>query len=331
MRIAVVYNKPELSYYSSAGEQEAVDGVLVEAAAVQNALKELGHKVVCLALALPIEEAKQKLQTLKVDLVFNLFEGFSGFPDSEPDIPEYLSQLDLRFTGCPPEALRLALNKSEAKRVLSKGGILTPSSQLIGTSNLTSFHLNYPCIVKPNSEDASHGLTADSVVHDFSALSKQLRRMVNTYGMKEVLVEEYIDGREFNATATGNHSGQVLAISEIKYSLPPDMPRIITYAGKWDEDSEDFRGTKPVCPADISESERLDINDIVEKSYLLTGCGGYARVDMRMNRLGKVYVLEVNPNPDISPDSGAALQAKSAGMNYTDFIGKIISLALEDK
>jgi hypothetical protein len=95
MRIAVIYNKPELSYYSSAGEQEAVDGVLVEAAAVQNALQELGHEVVSLALALPIKEAKQKLETLKADLVFNLFEGFSGFPDSEPDIPEYLSQLQL--------------------------------------------------------------------------------------------------------------------------------------------------------------------------------------------------------------------------------------------
>ncbi len=329
MRIGIVYNKPVPSYYDITGEQKAVDGVLNAVTAVQWSLLELGHSVTCIPLDLPVETAKRKLSRLRADMVFNLFEGFCGYPDTEPDIPAILSDSGIPYTGCPPDTLKLALNKAASKTVLKSGGLFTPDFQLLGPGNLSSFRLSYPCIVKPNGEDASHGVSEDSVVNDFPSLKKQLTRIIHLYGGEETLVEEYVDGREFNATVIGNSCGRVLAISEIAFELSPGMPNILTYESKWDTESDYYRGTGVVCPARVSEDEKQKITEAVEKAYSLTGCRGYARIDMRMDKQGKINVIEINPNPDIAPDSGAALQAKAAGLKYTQFIERIVSLAME--
>jgi len=329
MYITVIYNKPVSSYYSGTGEEAAVKGVLTEAAAVKKALLESGYRVASIPLSLPFEKARETLGRLKTDLVFNLFEGFPGFPESEAEICQVLSDLGVLYTGCPPQALRLALDKAETKLRLQAGEISTPDFQLLTPGTLSDFSLEFPCIIKPNSEDASHGITEDSVVSDFQELETQIGKVATQYRTGEALVEEYIDGREFNTTVTGNTRKKILAISEIEFSLPAELPSIITYAGKWEEESQYYKGTKPVCPARITENEKQKIIEIAEKASTITGCRGYARVDMRMDRRGRIYVLEVNPNPDISPDSGAALQAKTIGMTYTEFIRRIVLLAME--
>lgn len=329
MRVAVIYNKPVSSYYDVTGEQKAVLGVITEVVAARRALRELGHTVICVPLALPLETARDKLQRLQVDLAFNLFEGFCGYPGSEPDVPVILSELGIPYTGCPPGALKLALDKAKTKAVLKAGGIDTPDFQLLGSKDLSSFHLGYPCIVKPNNEDGSHGMSAESVVSDLPSLERQLTKVINLYGREKALVEEFIDGKEFNTTVMGNGEGKVLAISEIAFSLPPGMPKILTFAGKWEKESVYYLGTEVVCPADIPEYDRQRIASTAEKAFRLIGCRGYARVDMRMSNQGRLVVLEVNPNPDITPDFGAALQAEAAGLSYTRFIEKITLLALD--
>lgn len=329
MRVAVIYNEPEVSYYTAAGEQAAVEGVVVEAAAVKQALEELGHEVTCLGLHMPSDDARQDLARLETDIVFNLFEGFAGLPGSEADIAGILTDLGKNYTGCPAQALKLCLDKPRTKRVLSAGGIAVPDFQVLSAGTFSQFHLAYPCIVKPVGEDASHGITTGSVVHDYVSLKNQFDKLLTVYKAVDILIEEYIGGREFNVTVTGNSRPWILAISEIVFSLPPGMPEIITYEAKWEKDSVYYRGTQPVCPAAVSENDEFTIAAVARKSYRLTGCRGYARVDMRMNERGELYVLEVNPNPDISPDSGAALQARTAGLDYTAFIGKIVSLAIE--
>jgi D-alanine-D-alanine ligase len=109
------------------------------------------------------------------------------------------------------------------------------------------------------------------------------------------------------------------------------MPRIVTFAAKWEPDSLYFQSTRVVCPADISAEERENIAQTVVAAFRLIGCQGYARADMRMNREGRLNVIEVNPNPDISPGNGAARQAEASGMTYTQFVEKILQLALEGK
>lgn len=329
MHITVIYNKPVYSYYSGTGEEEAVRGVETEAAAVIKALLESGYQVDCVPLSLPFEEAGEIISNLKTDLVFNLFEGFPGYPETEADICQVFTDLGMPYTGCPPQALRLALNKAETKSLFKAGNISTPDFQLLTPGTLSEFSLEFPCIIKPNSEDASHGITEDSVVRDLPELETQIRKVATQYRTGEALVEEYIDGREFNTTVTGNNRKRVLEISEIEFSLPSGLPSIITYAGKWEVESQYYKGTKPVCPAQVTENEKHKIFEIAEKACTITRCRGYARVDIRMDSQGRIFILEVNPNPDISPDSGAALQAKTAGMTYTEFIRSLVSLAME--
>jgi D-alanine-D-alanine ligase len=327
-RVAIVYNKPYPSRYDSAGEQRAVLGVLDAVTAVHQALLETGYQITCVPLAPPSKSTRRKLNSLDADLVFNLFEGFCGYPKTEAIVPEALSEMGIPFTGCPDTALRLALDKAKVKVLLQATGIPTPDFQLLNPETLHMFQLGYPCIVKPRSEDASHGLSEASVVTDSASLEKQVRLISASYD-GGAIVEAFIDGREFNATVLGNSQGTVLPVSEIVYSLPSEKPRVLTFAAKWEPDSLYFQGTKVVCPAEIRSDEQESLSQMALAACRLLDCRGYARVDMRMDKEGHLNVIEVNPNPDISPDSGAARQAQAAGMNYTQFIEKIVELALE--
>jgi D-alanine-D-alanine ligase len=327
-RVAIVYNEPYPSRYDSAGEGRAVLGVLDAVTAVHQALLEIGYQVTRVPLAPPLKSTRRKLSSLDADLVFNLFEGFCGHPETEAFVPEALSEAGIPFTGCPGTALRLALDKAKVKVLLKAAGIPTPDFQLLNPQIMPMFQLGYPCIVKPRSEDASHGLSEASVVTDSASLEKQVAAVSKSYG-GGALVEEFIDGREFNATVLGNSQGTVLPVSEIVYSLPPEIPRILTFAAKWEPDSLYFQGTRVSCPAEISADEQESINQIALAAFRLLDCRGYARVDMRRDKEGRLNVIEVNPNPDISPDAGAARQAEAAAMTYTQFIEKIVKLALE--
>lgn len=326
MRIAIAYNEPCESRYDTCGEQKAVTGVLDAVEAVRAALTELGYNVVQLSLSPPLTSIKSKLEESKIDIVFNLFEGFCGYPETEAELPELLETIGIPYTGCTPYVLRLALDKARTKEILKAEGIPTPDFQLIDPETVQTFKLRFPCIVKPRGEDASHGLTEESVVNDYTSMAKQVKKISEHYG-REVLVEEFLDGQEFNATVMGNNECIVLPVSEIIYSLPPGMPRILTFSSKWESGSIYYEGTKAVCPAQIPPEEYQRVANTALRTFQTLKCHGYARVDMRMDRQRQINVIEVNPNPDISPGYGAARQAETAGMNYTRLIEKILQLA----
>ena len=329
-RVAIVYNEPHHSRYDAAGEGKAVLGVLESVEAVHRALLELDFDVTRVPLVPPLGRAEKKLRNLNKDLVFNLFEGFCGYPETEAVLPEILSKIGIPCTGCPVSALKLGLDKAKMKVIHKAAGIRTPDFQLLNPAILNMYRLGYPCIVKPRCEDASHGLSAESVVNDFASLKRQIRLVSNCYG-GDALVEEFINGREFNATILGDSKCTVLPVSEIVYSLPSGMPRILTFAAKWEPDSPYFEGTKAICPAEVEAEERERIAETAVAAFRILGGKGYARVDMRIDHEGQVNVIEVNPNPDISPGSGVVHQAEAAGMTYTQFIEKIVQLALYGK
>jgi D-alanine-D-alanine ligase len=326
-RVAIVYNKPHYSHYDAANEGKAVFGVLEAVESVHRALLELSFEVTQVPLVPPLERAKKKLRNINADLVFNLFEGFCGSPETEAILPKILSEMGIPHTGCPASALRLGLDKAKMKVLLKAAGIRTPDFQLLNPDTLNWFRLNYPCIVKPRCEDASHGLSPESVVNNSASLMRQIGLVSSRYS-GGAIVEEFIDGREFNATILGNYECRVLPVSEITYILPPGMPRILTFAAKWEPNSFYFEGTETICPAQVTVEERERITDTTIAAFRIIGGQGYARVDMRMDREGQVNVIEVNPNPDISPGSGAVRQANAAGMTYIQFIQKIVQLAL---
>jgi D-alanine-D-alanine ligase len=326
-RIAIVYNEPDPSKYRPGEKKEAIAGILSSVKAVHQALLLSGYDVIEVPLLPPLERASEELKSLAADVVFNLFEGFAGSSETEATVAEVISELGIPYTGCPAETLALALDKAKTKAILGEAGFATPRYQLLSPETMSEFHLSYPCIVKPCNEDASSGLSEKSVVNDSTALEEQVKIVSKYYG--QALVEEFVDGREFNATILGNSEYTALPVSEISYQLPPEMPKILTFAAKWEPESLYFQGTKAVCPAQLPDNEREHIAETALEVFQLFSCRGYARVDMRLSRGEQLNIIEVNPNPDISPDSGAALQAKTAGMDYPKFINKIALLALE--
>jgi len=244
MRVAIVYNEPQQSRYDALGEEKAVLGVLESVEAVHRALLELDFDVTLIPLVPPLEQTEKELRNLDKNLVFNLFEGFCGYPETEEVVPQILSEMGIPFTGCPGPVLRLALDKAKTKLILQAAGIKTPDFQLLNPKTINTFQLDYPCIVKPRCEDASNGLSAESVVQDFWALDRQVNVISDSYG-GDAIVEKFITGREFNATVMGNSEFTVLPVSEIVYSLPSGMPEVLTFDAKWKPDSPYLKAQSP--------------------------------------------------------------------------------------
>jgi D-alanine-D-alanine ligase len=146
---------------------------------------------------------------------------------------------------------------------------------------------------------------------------------------QEVIIEEYIDGRELNVAIL---DGDILPISEITFdTLPDGLPKIVTYEAKWSEDSVYYKSTIPKCPTELDHSLERKVKELARTAYEAMECRDYARVDIRLNKKNVPYVIEVNPNPDISPDTGFVRSASAAGISYEELLYRISSLALKRK
>jgi D-alanine-D-alanine ligase len=327
-KVAIIYNQPERSRYADMGEGAAIAGVLEEVDAVEKALGELGYDCFRVPLSPPLDRVRDVIDSVSADLVFNLFEGFDGQPHTEAVIAEMISQTRVPFTGCPTEAIKLCIDKVRVKDILAANGIKTPRYLLVSGKPPPDLDLTFPCIVKARTEHASHGISEDSVVYDIRQLETQTAKVRCLFG-GEALVEEYIDGREINALAMGKSKVDVFPLSEILFDLPGGKPRILTYASKWDPENDYYDSSTRRCPAELEEEARCAVVDAVLSVFHSCIYSGYARVDFRQDAQGNMQVIDVNPNPDISPDAGAAYQAKASGLSYNKFIERIISIALE--
>jgi D-alanine-D-alanine ligase len=330
MKIAIIFNEPKPDRYDDMGEGIAVASVMEEVKPVNRALRKLGHSTIRVPLSPPLDQVRNVIKALEADLIFNLFEGFDGMSETEAQVAHILEEVGIPFTGNPSAALALALDKPRAKAVLNAGGVRTPRYRVLRPDTVNLFDLNFPCIVKPAREDASHGLSEESVVNDFEQLRTQVHRVSQAF-RGDALVEEFLEGREFNATVIGNGHPIVLPIAEMVYYLPPDLPKLLTFAAKWYKETPYYKGTKARCPAKINEETIELISHTAATAFTLIGCRGYARVDMRLDDEEIPNVLEVNPNPDISPGYGVARQARAAGMSYEQFIEQILEMALENQ
>jgi D-alanine-D-alanine ligase len=263
------------------------------------------------------------------EMVFNLCEG--AFENSlfEMNVAALLELFGLKFTGSGPLALGLALNKGLAKDILSRRGIPTADYCVVDSLPVRlSNDLRFPIIVKPLREDASVGIEADAVVKNIDELEKRVDYVLKNY-YQPALLEEYIEGREFNISVLGNGSEKrTLPPSEIDFSgYPEGTPKICCYEAKWITMSPLYIKSPPICPADIPASLAGELRDVALQAYDAIGCRDYARVDLRVGTDGGLRVLEVNPNPDISSDAGFVRAAKSAGLEYHQLIGEIVRVA----
>ena len=328
LKVALIYNDPIPDRYTQMGEADAITDVLEEVNAVNDALLVMGYSVTKVPLLPPIDGVRATLASLGADIFFNLFEGFAGQPETEAMVAAMLAAMGKPFTGSTAPTLALALDKAKAKELLIAAGVNTPRYQVLFPHTVGTFNLRFPAIIKPVAEDASHGMTQDSVVYDSGALGKQVERVCAGYGGR-ALVEEFLNGRELSATIMGIRKPVVLSISEIVFSLPDGLPDMLTFGAKWLTDDVYFHHTDPVCPAQVDDVLQAHIAKVALSAYRLLDCRSYARVDMRLDAEGHASVLEINPNPDISLTSGAVRQASAIGLTYPQFVDRIVQLALD--
>lgn len=281
-----------------------------------------GYRPEVIAVGRVTADLIRRLLELAPRFAFNLCEEIDGDGRMEMAFAGLLELLGIPFTGSDSFALGLALDKFRVKQLLEAEGIPVPRGILCRPGSAPDLPpgMKFPVIVKPGREDASLGVNGDSVCATPDDVGRQVRYIHEVY-RQEALVEEFLDGREFNVSVIGEGAPEVLAISEIDFSrLPADEPKIVSYRAKWDETSAQFGGTTPICPAGIPGGMKERIDSIALASYRAVGCRDYARVDMRTDSTGAVYVLEVNPNPDLSPQAGFARAARAAGFSYEDII-----------
>ncbi len=326
MKIAVCFNQaPPQSLYGEELDRISETGAELEAEAVASALRTLGHEEVLVPLGDDLASFIAALQAAEPELVFNLCEGFWGQSSRELHVAALFELLGLEHTGSPALTLGLTQDKALTKDLLSRHALPTPNYFLLqpGESLPKTLDLSWPLIVKPCREDASLGITEESVVNDEIALAGRVRYIHERY-RQGALIEEFIDGREFNAAVLGEHDLEALPTSEICFHA--ELPRqIVSYAGKWLEDSAEYAATEPACPAELSPREQESIQQAALRACRLLGCRDYARVDIRLHD-GIPYILEVNANPDISPWAGLARAARAAGVDYPTLVGRIVEL-----
>ncbi len=298
---------------------------------IENHLRTFFSDVSSLAVDRDVNRTIQEITKYNPDAILNFVESVEGIAHYEYCMAGLYELLEYEYTGNVPQTLGNCLNKKRTKEILYSNGIKTPRAITLSPNQKFTrkdINLNYPLILKLIDEDASIGISENSVVNNYRELRKHYTFLTETYN-KKLIVEEYIVGRELNCAVLG---GKTLPISEIDFTgLPENLPKIVTYDGKWIEGSTYYNYTKPVCPANIEESKEKQIKEIAVDAYNVLGCRDYARVDIRLSNDGIPYVIEVNPNPDVSSDSGFARAAAASGKNYSELLFTITNFALQRK
>jgi D-alanine-D-alanine ligase len=332
-RVVVIYNR-DFEGAEADPENKAREDIKGIAEHVISLLESRGCNAVGLGITDDVVAAVSELRELRPDAVFNLCESIGGDNRFEPLLPLLMDREGIAYTGSNSLSLSLALHKHKAKEILRARGVSTPEAVFLTTPDVSSVAVPFPLIVKPSREDASVGITRESVVWTRETLEQRVAYVLSHY-RQPVLVERYIDGREIYVSMLGRSEGapDVFPFYEIDFSeMPADRPRIVSFEGKWVEDSAEYNGTKPVRCTNVSPETAERIKTTALTAFEALELRDYARVDIRLAADGIPYVIDVNPNCDLSDVAGGfSKAAKAAGLSYEQVIVRIVELALARK
>jgi D-alanine-D-alanine ligase len=259
-------------------------------------------------------------------VIFNWCEGLDGQPNAYDLVARTLDDFGFAYTGSGPWALQHTQNKADFKTVLDALDIATPRWRVFADTRAIEQWTIFPAIVKPVAEHCSYGITADSVVDDAAGLRRQIEFVMDKFGVG-ALVEEFIVGREVNASIWGNGSPYVLPLYEIEFPDIDDPRRqVVDFDAKWTLDSFQYTHTPSRCPADLDAQTAARARGTALAAYRAMRCRDYGRIDLRL-RDGVAYVIDVNANCDITIDGGFAKTAKVAGYDYGAMASQIVSWA----
>ena len=316
MRLVILYDPGAADWTA-----EDVASVMRAVDAISMIFSGMGHQV----QKVPVRPDPRWLsQCRRADLVFNLCEGVHGVAHWEDHVAAGLEFAGIPFTGAGAWTVAACRRKAVANAILAAAGLPIPAWVVAHGRIPDDFPL--PAIVKPAAEDASAGLDRASVVTDKKSLRARVAAMTEQFD--DVLVQQYIPGREFNVGIVGTRT---LPVAEIDFStMPQGTWPILTYAAKWQVGSAEDLGSVPVCPAAIPERLTARLVRTAEAAWRAMQGKGYGRVDMRVDSEGKPWVLEVNPNPDLTDEAGLARMGRAAGWEYPELVRRVAEVALRE-
>jgi len=296
---------------------------------VTASIEELGHEVHILAVDEDLSVVRNAIRDQKPHIVFNLLEEFQGVGTYVPYLLGYLELIRQRYTGCNPYGMMLTHNKAVAKKILKHHRIHVPDFVVFPRKRSVKkpARLKFPLFVKSATEHGSVGIAQASVVYDEAKLHDRVA-FVHDQLQTDALVEEYIEGREIYVGVLGNKQLQTLTPWELHFkNLPDGAPRVATSKVKWDLRYQKERGVRTRA-AELSESLAVRIPKVCKRVYRLFGQTGYARLDLRITDHEEIYVLESNPNPQLSYGEDFAESAEASGLPYNQLIQRLLNLGL---
>ena len=260
-------------------------------------------------------------------IVFNWCEAIPGILNSEAQVATILEALGFVYTGSNPAVLALSEDKQRVKEILTRRGIQTPKWRLFSSPEPNGW-TSFPAIVKASHEHCSEGITPQSVAMTEEELLERVAYVLDTFH-QPALVEDFIDGREFHVSLWGNGHVEMLPAAEMDFSAFCEVrERLCTYDAKFVPESRHYRGIKTLLPAPLDEEACCLLEQTAVFAYRAIGCRDYARVDIRLKN-GVFYVLDINPNADISADASMACAAELDGYSYGDMGSRLVRLAAQ--
>ncbi|MCB0392327.1 MAG: ATP-grasp domain-containing protein [Bdellovibrionales bacterium] len=296
---------------------------------VVTTLKEMEHNVHEVGVISDLSIIRKSIEEFKPKVIFNLLEEFNGEAVYDQNVVSYLELLDVAYTGCSPRGLMLARDKALSKKILTYHKIKTPKFQEFSRrKKQEKLKLKkFPLIVKCQNEEASLGISMASVVN---TEEKVIERVSYIHGEfhTDAIVEEFIPGTELYVGVIGNSKLQTLPVWQL-YFDDVDNPdkEIYSEQAKFNSNYRKRKGIR-TGPADIPKDLAKQVTEVAKKTYRALDLNGYARIDLRVSTDERIFVLEANPNPDISMSDEFAMSAKKAKMSYQQLLSKIISLSV---
>jgi len=306
--------------------------VLVQVEAIKRSLAELGYRPVIVPFSLDVDKALRAMRQAAPLFVFNLVESVAGDGRLVHMAPGLLDHMRLRYTGSGQEAMFVTSNKVLAKRLFQQAGIPTPpwlergSLPDAGDAAASAPEASAGTyLLKSEWEHASNWFDDRSIVKAGSAgeLRAALENRNSGGGGGRFFAERYIEGREFNQALL---AGEFLPAAEMRFvEYPEDKLRIVDFRAKWEEDSFEYTHTRRTFDFAVADRPLLEeLRAVSRRCWDHFGLGGYARVDFRVDGDNRPWVLEINTNPCLSPDSGFFAAAERGGLSYTRMVERIV-------
>jgi D-alanine-D-alanine ligase len=294
-------------------------------------LREIGHEVLPLGVQDDLGVIRSAIDEWKPTIIFNLLESFDDVTTFDMNVVSFLELLKVPYTGCNPRGLLLARDKALSKKLLAYHRIPVPEFAVFkrGRRVVLPRRLGFPLIVKSLTYEASVGISQASVVADEERLRRRVEFIHQSIGT-DAIAERYIDGRELYVGLLGNDRARVFPVWEMHFQkmLEGDNWPIATERVKWSAKYQQKHGIMTDEAQGLPEGANDQIHRIARRTYRTLGLTGYARVDLRMDQAGKVYVIEANPNPQLAYGEDFAESAERGGLGYEALLERILALGL---